>query len=88
MLNPFGSINLFINKLMGGSESSGGGGGNDSSDSSSACERAQAKADAICSNCDQVDHGMGSRFAGGDLISNGVRCSQAQDEANKVCGKK
>ena len=63
----------------GGSQNNGGGGGGGK------CESAQSHADAACANAGQSD--LSGSNAGGDMVSQGMACSAAQDAANQACNK-
>jgi len=49
------------------------------------CANAQKHADNLCDRIGS-NEGLGKAMPGGD-ISDGLRCVQAQNDANKVCGK-
>jgi hypothetical protein len=84
-----------------GNENSGGGGGGGSDNSSSggsnnysvpgqsggsnSCPVAQQFANDMCDRVGS-NEGLGKATPGGD-ISDGIRCLQAQKEADKACGK-
>jgi hypothetical protein len=86
---------------MGGGGSSDGGGGGESgnngntngngnngntgNNSRDACDRAQATAYTRCANAGNSD--LSGPNAGGDMVSQGMACSQAQAAANQACQK-
>lgn len=49
------------------------------------CAAAQNHANNLCDRIGS-NEGLGKAMPGGD-ISDGIRCGQAQNDANKVCGK-